>query len=311
MDDRKVAIVIDNSMQVSKDLSLKISQKFSSVEVFDFSEDEVKEFSVWSFLKLHKLVYKVEQLDLSGFDTVYTISTGFANGVITNLDTKHINIFVNFNSWFYDHKFTFLKHKFRTWIGYATQRAEKNFYLYESVARCFKKLNYNLELEFLRKQEFLEMDEKTEKKDHFVLVTESQNGGSFIEECVKTFNQTGKKLYLIGSEKLNSSVSGFSEHVEFVSLKNEIQVNNLLNSARGILFDKQFFDFELLTRNLKSSVPVLSYRNNLITELFDSESVFELKEIESFENEIAKFVSWAKTKSDLVSKMKVSSLEIE
>lgn len=296
MDDRKVAIVIDNSMQVSKDLSLKISQKCSEVKVFDFSEDEVKEFSFWSFFKLCRLIYKIEKLDLSNFDKVYTLSTGFANGVITNLDTKHINVFLGFPSWYFQSDHFFLKHKIRNWITYATQRAEENYFSYDWIKNSFLKLNKTLKFKNSLSYTNLKLTLNPEKKDYFTLITNTQSKNKFTEECVRIFNQTGKKLYVVGNKSLANQISEFSNYVEFVEINNIAKVASTINSARGLILDTHCYDFEFLQNNLKNSVPVLSYKNGLVNEVFNQDSLFKIEDIDQFENEFAKFISWAKTK---------------
>jgi hypothetical protein len=71
-----------------------------------------------------------------------------------------------------------------------------------------------------------------------------------------------------------------------------------------VVFDNNFNDYEFLVKNLKKSVPILSYKNEFINELFNNDILFEFNNIDSFENEFAKFVSWVKIKSDKVAKIK-------
>jgi len=304
MDEKKVAIVIDNSLQISKDLSLEIAKQYESPTIFNFAELSSKEFSLIGMINNVRLIYKLEKLDLSEFDLVYSLSTGFANGIITNLDTKHINVFVGFPIWYFEANNTFLKHRIRNWIAYATNRAEKNFASFEAIKNSYLKLNNSIKFAEGFSFKSIELSAGANEKEEYVLVTERQTSGRFIEECIKIFNQTGKKLNLIGHKKLPQNLNDFSEYVQFVDINDEVNVLNCINNAKAVVFDNHFNDYEFLVKNLKKSVPVLSYKNEFINELFNKDILFEFYNIDSFENEFAKFVSWVKTKSDKVAKIK-------
>ena len=298
MPKKKVAIVLDNSLEVSKNLVSRIGDQHDGAEVviFDFSEFNPLEFNIY---KLAKLIYKIEDLDLAEFDLVYSISTGFANGIVTNLDTEHRSIFVSWPNWYFETSWTFLKTKLRMWLNVALDRPEKCFSVFEGLSKIIKRVNPKVKLDNLaKKMEFRGLAENSSlagnaKNRQYVLFVDFKS--NFLVEVARIFNQTGKKVVIVGPAWLRVKCDFLSEFVEFVDKKEELQVANLCKSAKGILLDQYFMDIEYLGRVLSFAVPVLSYRNMFMNQVFEADWIYELNEIDSFENEFAKFVSWAKT----------------
>jgi hypothetical protein len=294
MPKKKVAIVLDNCLEVSKKLVSEIGDKHDGADVviFDFSEFNPLEFNIY---KLAKLIYKIEDLDLAEFDLVYSISTGFANGIVTNLDTEHRSIFVSWPNWYFETSWTFLKLKLRMWLNVALDRPEKSYSIFNGLSQIINRVNPKVKLDNLSsKVEFktLKLSSESSQKQYVLFIEYKSN---FLNEVARIFNQTGKKVVIVGPKWLRVKCDFLSEFVEFVDKNEELQLANLCKSAKGILFDQYCMDVEFVNRVLSVAVPVLSYRNMFMNQVFMPDWVYELNEIDSFENEFAKFVSWAKT----------------
>jgi hypothetical protein len=279
MQKEKVAIVVDNQLLATDKIIKDLGDKYGEIEIFDFSEFDCLNFSFW---KLKRLIHKVEALDLSSFDKVYTISVGFANGIITNVDTLHTNILVSWPDWYYSPEKTFLKHSVRMWLDLALERAERNEVL-------LSELGTRTEFELYKKIERKKLSEQKEFGDHYVCF--ASRNTPFLEEVARTFNHTGKKVYIVGQRNKLNGFSDFSDNVEFIGI-NELD-SSVLN-AKGILFDQYFNNYDCLVKNLEFSTGCMVYRNKFMSNFLGKKSVYELTDIDSFENEIAKFVSWAK-----------------
>ena len=82
----KIAIVSD----FYEEQVLEFVEHFKSkASEFEFIYTGKKEnFSFWNYFKT---IYFVVSLDLSKYDQVVSLSSGIAHGLVTNLDTNHIN----------------------------------------------------------------------------------------------------------------------------------------------------------------------------------------------------------------------------
>ncbi len=245
-------------------------------------------------LSFYRNIFKLEAFDFSAYNLVISISTGIAQGIVTNLDTKHLNIQLGTNTWLWDCELSFFKKSLRSWQSLSFQRPDQNYVVFEYQKSELRKIARSIMFEKIQLLEKVKLVKKENDKNsnYFVLLTEKNS--SFSEEMIAIFNRTGRKLVVFTNEKVRGRfLDKISSEIE-IKLFEDSDFDMILNESRGVLFDYSFGDLNLVCKNLKVSKPIFVYRKNFWGEVFESDAVYNVEGVDNLESDFAKFVSWSK-----------------
>lgn len=284
MHKEKIAIVSDLNVKELKN----ILKKFKNFELFDiFYTNKSNDFSFYNYLKT---IYKIENLDLSNYKTVISFSTGIAHGIITNIDTNHINFQISYDTELYEADNVFLKQKFRIWQAISLVRPNKNYCFTDAEKSMYEKLNRSSNFKKSKiikttKINYPNKNLSNEQSEYFYLFTNKYS--NFSSEIINIFNKTGKKLFIITTPKLKSKIAA--------KLNPSIKISSNLktiDNARGIIIDSSFrSSYKII--NAIQDINSIAHNKNIITEeLF--KNAFSFDDDESIENQLSKFVSLSK-----------------
>jgi hypothetical protein len=219
----KIAIVSD----IYEEQVLEFVEHFKAkASEFEFIYTGKKEnFSFWNYFKT---IYFVEGLDLAKFDLVVSLSSGIAHGLVTNLDTTHINFELDSDFELFDTGKVFVKTSLRVWHNISLNRPDQNFCLADFEKEIYKKRNRSSDFKtakILKKHKL----KSFEKADTFHLVTSSLS--EFSNEIIQIFNKTGKKLCIVTTPKVKEQIIAKINPAIEIKLINETQIE----SSRGII----------------------------------------------------------------------------
>jgi hypothetical protein len=276
----KIAIVSDFYQEQILEFVDFFKAKASEFEFIYTGKNE--NFSFWNYFKT---IYFVEGLDLSKYDLVVSLSSGIAHGIVTNLDTKHINFGLDSDFELFESNSVFLKIGLRNWHSVSLTRPDKNFCLAEFEKIIFDKRNRAADFKLAKivKKHSLEKPFETDK---FHLITNDLT--DFSHEIVQIFNKTGKKLCIVTTEKVkNKLISNLNPEIE-IQLINSYKIE----ASRGVILDKNFRSGFQLINLVQGNFWIFSNQNRIATDFFKNVNICESGE--SVEGQLSKFISKSK-----------------
>lgn len=259
----------------------------------------------------------VESFDLSGFDVVLSSSNGFAHGVVTNLDTKHIvyyhspmrHIWDWYNEYMVENDFSKFKrfvlkwffHKVRIWDQVASRRADISLANSENVRDRIQKY-YRKDSEVVYPPVDIDRFKPVSKTDDYFLIVSKLSPHKRIDLAIKFFNKVGKRLIIAGSGKDEARLKNLAaENIEFLGQVSDADVASLMAKCRGFVFPGEE-DFGITpVEAMASGRPVLAFgHGGVIESVIDKKTgiFFKNPDLESFETGLAKFLSFERKMFD-------------
>jgi glycosyltransferase involved in cell wall biosynthesis len=263
-------------------------------------------------LYLGLMPYAFESFDLSDYDIVLSSSFACSKGVITKPETLHVCYCHNPTRYVWDDSHQYLKehgfpgiikaiakpllHKIRMWDSLAAKRVDNYIANSNFVSKRIKKY-YHADSKVIHpgvRFTKSEISLKAEKEDYYIAAGRLKAYKKF-DLLVKAFNQTQKKLYIIGrGEHLNYLKKiNTNPNTEFLGFVDEEDLKHYFQNAKALLFP-QCEDFGIIPIEAQYfGCPVIAYNKGGATEtvinkksgiLFQKQNVDSIiKAIDEFE----------------------------
>lgn len=236
-------------------------------------------------LYLGLMPYAFESFDLSKYDIVISSCFACSKGVITKPETLHICYCHNPMRYVWDDSHSYLKehgfpwivkalakpllHKIRLWDSLAAKRVDKYIANSEFVSKRIQKY-YHYKSEVIHpgvRFNQTEVSLKAEKGDYYLAVGRLKAYKRF-DLLVKAFNQTEKKLLIVGTgENLNQLKKiNTNPNTQFLGFVDEEDLKKYYQNAKALLFP-QCEDFGITPIEAQYfGCPVIAYNKGGATE---------------------------------------------
>ena len=216
-----------------------------------------------------------ENLDLSRYDTVISLSARFAKFVITPVNCKHINIYITPAGYEWDDvRRKLLRHNpiknisdslFRLLDNASIKRADVNYSISKYIQKKIKKF-YDLDTQIIYppiESFWFEPSNQPANGDFFLVVSrlfDYKRIDMAINACIKA----GKKLIIIGEgpEKKNLvKLAKGNKNIRFLPFQSDEQIKEYYTSAKALLFCG-IEDFGLTPIECQAcGTPVIAYKD--------------------------------------------------
>ncbi|PJC37238.1 glycosyltransferase family 4 protein [Candidatus Peregrinibacteria bacterium CG_4_9_14_0_2_um_filter_53_11] len=224
----------------------------------------------------------IEELNLSGFETVISSNTAFAHGIITQPQTRHISYIhspVRY-AWDWTHAYiaentggplsnlavTSLMKRIRMWDRAAADRVDVFIANSHHVSKRITKY-YRADSEVIYPPVDLSRFKISKKHDDFFLIVSTLTPYKRVELAVELFNKIGKPLIIIGDgpqREFLESIAG--ENISFMGRQSDEVVNDYMHRAKALLFPGEE-DFGITPiEAMACGKPVVAYGEGGVTE---------------------------------------------
>jgi glycosyltransferase involved in cell wall biosynthesis len=251
------------------------------------------------FLNLYNVIGPVayETLDLREYDLVLSLSAKMAKGVITDLKTKHINIYITPSGmdWNWDRRKIALEGKgkisraisavvtyfFKIWDVASSSRADENYSISWYIARQVKKI-YGIETEIIypviKRFWFEESDSSSSindvlpdrfvKQGYFLSLSRLYNYKR-VDLAIRACKKLGLNLVIVGDgpeENNLKKLASNNKNIMFTGFVEDKYSKLLYRNARALLFCGEE-DFGLTPiESMSQGTPVIGYNKGGICE---------------------------------------------
>lgn len=256
-----------------------------------------------------------ESIDLNRYEVVLSLSARYAKGVVTGLETKHINIYLTPPRYEWDKNTNlrafhskgvwgligkFLSTEFRRWDFVASRRPDVNYSISKYIMQKVKKY-YGLESKVLYPGIADEFNIHEHEKDieaastgfheKFFLVVSRLYDYKRIEWAIRACIKNNRKLVIIGigpDEKFLRSISKGYSNIQFLSNVSDELMKKYYRNAQALLFCG-VEDFGLvMVEALAQGCPVFAYNEGGAAEIVTPTKTGELFNNEDELDEIIK-----------------------
>ncbi|MCD5383345.1 glycosyltransferase [candidate division WOR-3 bacterium] len=225
----------------------------------------------------------VEQIDLSPFDLVVSISSAWAKGCITSPGTCHISYILNPMRFvwgrYYERintiknrgqkmAFRFGANYLRMWDRMAAERPDQIITLSHEVERRIRKY-YRRDADIVHPPcdtSFFTPDQRVKVQDFFLVVSRLRPYKQ-IDIAVKAFNKLGLPLLIIGEGGERGKLERLSKpNIHFLGKVSDEEVRSYLRRAQALIFPG-LEDFGIVpVEAFACSTPVIAYRGGGLLE---------------------------------------------
>ena len=292
-----------------KDLKLDYSKVKSLTE--NFPNFLLKRYQNLAFL----YPYLIENLDLSEYDLVISLSNSFAHGVVTNQDTVHISYIhspMRF-IWDYYHKYPkdlklgilksfvwkIISHKLRLWDFVASKRSDTRICISREIQKRIQKF-YKLDSIIINPPVNLDGLEYNESEGYYLIISRLSKYKN-IDLAVKAFNKNGKRLIIAGTgSELSNLKKIANKNIEFLGYVDEEKRLDLFSKCEGFICLASSEDFGLTPiEAMACGKPVFGFKSGGIKETVENNVhgiLFEKLTVENFNENFLKFEDFIKNK---------------
>ncbi len=236
---------------------------------------------------MHKLLFPlmpgaVENFDLSDFDVVISSNSGYAHGVVTNLETVHISYYHSPMRYAWDYTHQYLReqalgwigelfvsrflHKVRQWDFLASDRVDVAIANSKTVQQRIRKY-YRRDAEVIYPPVNVDLFKASAKNEGYFLIVSTLTPYKRIDLAVELFNRLGKRLVIIGEGPDKARLKHIAaSNVDFLGFKSDEVVREYLENCRAFLLPGEE-DFGIAAvEAMACGKPVLAYRKGGLTE---------------------------------------------
>ncbi len=279
---------------------------FFNVKAYKSDEWEaLKDLDIRSWKKRlqSKMIYNIiapiyfEQLNLDSFDLVISIHAKFAKSVITNLDCKHVNIYLTPAGyiWNADRRRLLKEDRgilhnnisniitsfYRIWDVVATKRADHNFSISNYISRQVKNIyGINTEIIYPPIKDFWFEDEKTSEesgstlkgetgvlellgnRESYFLVVSRLYDYKRIDIAINACKELGKNLVVVGQGPEESNLKSLfkkEDGIRMMGYVSDKKLKTLYRNAEALLFCGEE-DYGLIpVEAMASGCPVIAF----------------------------------------------------
>lgn len=202
----------------------------------------------------------IDNLDLSQYDLVISLSNSFSHGVLTNQETLHIAYYHSpmrfiwdyFNQYTKDLEFGYFKSfvwkifskKLRIWDFSASRRADFRICISKEIQKRIKKY-YKLDAKIINPPVKLDGLKYLDSQDYYLIISRLSKYKN-IDLAVRAFNKIGKKLVIAGSGKeLNNLKKIAHKNIEFLGYVSDEKRLELFSKCKGFICLAKSEDFGL------------------------------------------------------------------
>lgn len=231
-------------------------------------------------LLLPKMRRAIEEFDFSDFDVVISSSSGFAHGIKTGPNTKHINYCHSpmRYAWDYTHQYTKRYSKLMQWAIAKTltpiriwdsETASRPNVIIANSKHVKKRVS-----KYWRKDakviyppvNIRRFEPRKEHEDYFLIVS-ALTPFKQIDLAIQTFNKIRRKLVIIGSGPQMSYLKSIAkDNIEFLGYKSDEVVKEYIENCRALIFPGEE-DFGITpVEAMAAGKPVLAYQVGGVTE---------------------------------------------
>lgn len=236
-------------------------------------------------LSLTFFPYAFESFDFSDFDTVISVSSSFAKGIITKPNTKHINIMLTPTRFLWSHNYEYINtttnyflkpyiDKLKKWDIIASKRPDIIFSISKNVQNRCKKY-YNLSSELLYPLFDIEYwseikknisNNGTQETPYYLAVSRLEPYKK-IDLLVDTFSKINKKLKIVGNGSLHKKLSNKKhKNIEFIKSVSDNSLAKLYTDAKALIMP-QDEDFGYVSLEAQFfGCPIITYKTSGATE---------------------------------------------
>ncbi|OYD13706.1 glycosyl transferase [candidate division WOR-3 bacterium JGI_Cruoil_03_44_89] len=243
----------------------------------------------------------IEQIDLSSFDLVISISSAWAKGCLTNPSTCHLSYILSPMRFVWERYyermrgtasrgnrtvFRFVSNYLRMWDKIAAERPDYIITLSKEVKRRIKKY-YRREADIIYPPcdtSFFTIDPKLSVQDFFLIVSRLRPYKR-IDIAIEAFNRLGLPLLIIGEGSERGRLERLSRrNIQFLGRVSDEEVRSYVRRAQALVFPG-LEDFGITpVEALACGTPVIAYRGGgLLESMLEGVTgrFFDLQEYES------------------------------
>ena len=270
-----------------------------------------------SKLLLSKFPSAIESFNLTKYDIVITSSNSFSHGAITKPTAKQIcycyspmrYVWDWYNEYLEENKIGFglfgiyirnLFSRTRVWDYNISERTDKWIAISKTVAKRIKKYYRTNSSVIYPPTDMENLDIAAEPTLDYYLIISRLSPYKKIDLAVEAFNQSGKKLKIVGEgSEINKLKSMSKANIEFLGFRNENEKIQLLQNCKALIFPGEE-DFGLTpVEAMACGRPVIAYGKGGVTEtvvdgvtgmfFYDDTPESLNNAVNQFESEIDKF----------------------
>jgi len=201
------------------------------------------------FLPLYPLAF--EQLDLSDYDVVISVTSAFAHGVVTPSSTLHVSYCLTPARFLWDYStyvaqerlgrlvrlaMPFLLYNLRQWDRLAADRVDHFVTLSHAVQQRIQK-TYRRSADVIYPPVEVQRFQVSEVRGDYYLMINRLIPYKRIDLAIKAFNQLGLPLWIIGEGRARPALQAIAgPNIRFLGRLTDAEVEQCLANCRALVF---------------------------------------------------------------------------
>ncbi len=266
-----------------------------------------------------------ENLDLSGFDLIISVTSEAAKGVIVHPPTRHIcycltptrYLWSGYDLYFRNPLLKFISkpivNYLRKWDKIAAQRPDKMIAISQAVKGRIKKYyGRNSEVIF-PPVELTQFIKESGTKENFFLVVSRLVPYKMVDLAVKAFNELGLPLVVVGTGSEEVKLKSLAkDNIKFVGHLTDAKLADYYKKCRAFIFPQEE-DFGIVALEAQAAgAPVIAFKaGGALDTVIDGKTgvFFDKQNIESLKKAVRKFEKLSFKQKDLIENAKRFSKE--
>lgn len=224
----------------------------------------------------------IEKFDFSEYDTVISLNTAFAHGIITNLETRHICYYHSPMRYAWDWTHEYLREQgigkikkaaalkilndLRVWDFWASKRPEIAIANSRTVQKRISKY-YKRDSQIIYPPVDVKRFSVGKNKENYFLIVSQLTPYKKIDLAIKLFNKLEDRLVIIGDGPESDYLKNIASHnIDFLGFKDDETVSEYLENCRAFIFPGEE-DFGIAPLEaMACGKPVLALKKGGLTE---------------------------------------------
>lgn len=257
----------------------------------------------------------IDNLDLSQYDLVISLSNSFSHGVLTNQETCQISYYHSptrfiwdyFQQYQIDLELKGLKkliwkvvaHKLRIWDFVASKRADFRICISQNIQNRLQKY-YKLDAKIIYPPVNLEGLEYKQDEGYYLIISRLSKYKN-VDLAIRAFNQNGKKLIIAGTGSDEKNLKNLAnQNIEFLGYVSDEKRLELFQKCKGFICLARSEDFGITpVEAMACGKPVFALNDGGIKETVQDQIhgiLFKELTLESFEEGFQEFEKFIQSK---------------